>query len=146
MGQQCLPVAQELLGDKTALTSSGQLVDRADGSNASGCVVNAIRRPEPGSRRVKPLVAWDYDAGLVAFITPIFDVGNMWRQATETIEPMGSGCSVTNAISHTVSVHHCHWRMAIGRSGTKARVWQPQGPLEHDGLMLHQNRGSVASW
>ena len=127
-----LSVVQELLGDEAAFTPRGQFVDRVDGINACGGAASAIRGTELGSRRDKALIAWDYDVDLVAFITPSFDFGSLWRQAAEKIEPMGSGCSVMTAISNTVSVHHSHWRMAIGGSGTKARVWQTQGSLEQD--------------
>ena len=84
-----LSVVQELLGDKAAFTPRGQFVDRVDGSNACGGMVITIRGTGLGSRRDNALIAGDYDVDLVAFITPSFDFGSLWRQAAETIEPMG---------------------------------------------------------
>ena len=140
-----LSVLQELLGDQAAFTSGGQFVDRVNGSKACGGMVSTIWGTELGSRREQALIAWDYDVDLVAFITPSFDFGSLWRQAAETWNLWGSACFVTNAISNTVSVHIRHWRIAIGGSGAKLRVWQTLGLVEQVYLRLHQNRGSAAS-
>ena len=59
---------------------------------ASGGEIVVWWGTELGARRNQSIIPYDYDADVAIFVTPNCDFGSLWRQAVQSLTPLGLTC------------------------------------------------------